>query len=246
MYGSYLWRLKSIHFASAVMAHRTCPTHEQIAAYLEDALDVLSAERLAAHVETCPDCQAMLATMCEFDDTLLAQLRVPAAESPYVHESACDRAVRRAAAEGSGPAGVEERADQGLHQLPAVLAQLREYDIVGDVKAGGMGCVYRAVHTRLGRTVAIKLLLKHRMSDPKAVARFEREMKLVGGLCHPNIVQAYDAREIDGVPLLVMEFLEGMNLSDVLHSLNALPVADACELARQAAMGLSYAHQQKL
>ena len=71
-------------------------------------------------------------------------------------------------------------------------------------------------------------------------------MKAIGRLDHPHIVHAYDAREIDGKPVLVMEFVEGMDLSRVLQSLGRVKLADACELVRQAALGLAYAHENGL
>ena len=168
--------------------------------------------------KTCQECQATLQTLCEFDDTLLEQLRSPVGRLA-VRARIPLRAGRGAAAAEASRSVTASDADAGVpDELPAVLAQLREYQVLGFVKEGGMGSVYRAFQTRLGRTVAIKLLLKQRMSDPKARARFEREIQLVGRLRHPNIVQAYDAREIDGTLLLVMEFLEGLNLGDVLRN----------------------------
>ena len=68
-----------------------------------------------------------------------------------------------------------------------------------------------AVQVKLGKTVALKVLSPGSTQDPRALARFEREMKAVGRLNHPNIVQALDAREIEGTPILVMEYVEGMD-----------------------------------
>ena len=91
--------------------------------------------------------------------------------------------------------------------------RLGEYQLIAQLGEGGMGRVYKARHTRLDRIVALKVLPRGRIADPRAVARFEREMKAVGRLDHPNIVQAYDAREIDGTPVLVMEFVDGLDLA---------------------------------
>ena len=76
--------------------------------------------------------------------------------------------------------------------------QLREYRLLGKLGEGGMGDVYRAVHTRLDRVVALKVLAPHRTADPAAVVRFRREMKAVGQLGHPHIVQATAAGDPDG------------------------------------------------
>ena len=86
-----------------------------------------------------------------------------------------------------------------------------------------MGTVYKALHTKLGREVAIKVLPKSRLRDGNVKARFEREMRAIGALEHRNIVQAFDAREIEGTPVLVMELLDGLDLDT-----GRAPSADPC------------------
>ena len=85
-----------------------------------------------------------------------------------------------------------------------------------EIGQGGMGRVYKALHTKLDRVVAVKVLPRGRADDRQAITRFEREMKAVGQLAHPNIVQAYDAREIDGTPVLIMEYVEGLDLAEIV------------------------------
>lgn len=75
-----------------------------------------------------------------------------------------------------------------------------------------MGKVYKALHTKLGRVVAVKVLSGSRVRDERAIARFHREMKAVGLVNHPNIVQAQDARDVDGINFLVMEYVDGIDL----------------------------------
>ena len=94
--------------------------------------------------------------------------------------------------------------------------------------------------------MALKILAKTREDDADAVARFEREMQASGALEHPNIVVTHDAREIDGRRFLVMELLEGLDLEQVIRRCQPLSVAEACELIRQAALGLQYAHERGL
>ena len=98
---------------------------------------------------------------------------------------------------------------------------LGEYQLLEELGRGGMGRVYKARHTKLDRVVAVKVLPRGRVGDRQAIARFEREMKAVGQLAHPNIVQAYDAREIDDVPVLIMEFVDGLDLAEIVHRLAA-------------------------
>ena len=109
-----------------------------------------------------------------------------------------------------------------------------------------MGAVYKAFHTKLKRIVAVKLLPEYRQRSPEAVARFHREMEAVGRVDHPNIVRAHDAGEADGQFFLVMEFIEGVTLSSLVRRVGPLDVANACDIVRQAAVGLQHAHEHGL
>jgi serine/threonine protein kinase/Tol biopolymer transport system component len=124
--------------------------------------------------------------------------------------------------------------------------QLGEYQLLEKLGAGGMGTVYKARHTELDRFVAIKILRPGQLDHGEAAARFRREIKLAGRLDHPNIVRAHDARCIGDTQFLVMEYVDGLDLETLATQLGTLPVADACELARQAAVGLQCAHEQAL
>lgn len=124
--------------------------------------------------------------------------------------------------------------------------QLGEYRLIERIGSGGMGTVYKALHKRLDRIVAIKVLPHWRADDSRAVERFEREMKAIGRLDHPHVVRAYDARKIDGRLILIMEYVEGLDLAKIGRRLGRLDVADACELARQAALGLQVAYEHGL
>jgi hypothetical protein len=107
-----------------------------------------------------------------------------------------------------------------------------------------MGVVYRAEHRVMGRVVALKVLSTGVTANPTAVDRFRREVRLASRLNHPHIVTAYDADEAGGLHFLVMEFVEGASLAQVVWDRGPLPVAMACECARQAALGLQHAHDR--
>lgn len=126
---------------------------------------------------------------------------------------------------------------------PSQLGQYRLRDRLGQ---GGMGAVYRAEHLHLKRDVAIKVLSPGQASDPRAAARFQLEMEVVGRIDHPNVVRATDAGEASGVHYLVMELIDGVDLARLLGGGGPLPVAEACEVARQAAVGLQAAHDHGL
>src|SRR6202047_5106961 len=94
--------------------------------------------------------------------------------------------------------------------------RLGPYEILSPLGAGGMGEVYRARDTRLGRDVAVKVLPSHLSENPELKQRFEREAKAISQLTHPHICTLYDVGSQDGVEYLVMELLEGETLADRL------------------------------
>ena len=120
--------------------------------------------------------------------------------------------------------------------------RLGPYEIVVQLGAGGMGEVYRARDTRLGRAVAVKVLPPHR-SDPAARERFEREARAIAALNHPNICQLYDVGTQDGVDFLVLEYLEGETLADRLAK-GALPPAALLRCALDIIEALDAAHRR--
>ena len=120
---------------------------------------------------------------------------------------------------------------------------LGSYEVVGALGAGGMGEVYRARDTKLDRDVAIKILPESFAVDADRVARFTREAKTLASLNHPNIAAIYGIEEQDGVRALVMELVDGEDLSQVI-SRGPLPLADALPVAKQIAEALEAAHEQ--
>ena len=120
--------------------------------------------------------------------------------------------------------------------------KLGPYEIQSPLGAGGMGEVYRALDTRLDRTVAIKVLASHLSSDPELKTRFEREARAISALQHPHICTLYDVGYQDGVDYLVMEFLEGETLQRRLLR-GALPLKEALEYGIEIAEALDRAHR---
>jgi Tol biopolymer transport system component len=119
--------------------------------------------------------------------------------------------------------------------------KLGPYEIQAALGAGGMGEVYRARDTRLGRDVAIKVLPSHLSSDPDLKARFEREAKAISALSHPHICHLYDIGSQDGTDFLVMELLEGETLADRLPK-GPLPLKLALQYGLEIAEALEKAH----
>jgi serine/threonine protein kinase len=121
-----------------------------------------------------------------------------------------------------------------------------ELRLEAQVAKGGFGAVYRAEHRRMRRTVALKFLDTLLARRPEAVALFEQEMISVGGLDHPGIVRAHDAGERDGHWYIIMELVEGMDCGSLVRKHGTLPVAESCEIIRQAAVALHHAHGKGL
>jgi serine/threonine protein kinase/formylglycine-generating enzyme required for sulfatase activity len=119
-----------------------------------------------------------------------------------------------------------------------------EYVVVDKIGKGGMGVVLKAHHRRMDRDVAVKVLPAKMMQDEDAEARFYREVQAAAKLTHPNVVHAYDAGEHDGLHYLIMEYVEGRDLAEIVHEHGPLPVEQAVECVRQAAQGLQYAHEE--
>src|SRR5437762_12711988 len=120
---------------------------------------------------------------------------------------------------------------------------LGPYEILAQIGAGGMGEVYRARDTKLNRDVAIKVLPEVFASDPDRLARFTREVQTLASLNHPNIAAIYGIEESGGVRALVMELVEGEDLSQCIAR-GAIPLDDALPIAKQIAEALEAAHEQ--
>ncbi len=120
--------------------------------------------------------------------------------------------------------------------------KLGPYEIIAPLGAGGMGEVYRALDTRLDRTVAIKILPPHLSDDAMRRQRFEREAKAVSSLNHPHICTLYDVGRQDGVDFIVMEYVEGVTLAARLEK-GPLPTVEVLEYGIQLASALDKAHR---
>lgn len=243
----------------------TCPTTDELKQYLAGWSDETQAEQLERHLQLCPVCEAAIGQMETRPDTLLQSLQstVAAPVASPVARSVSDRDSAAPDSEASSPpendspinaalakakqlmdAPVETAADKARTAWQPMQRELGMYELLKPLGRGGMGAVYLATHKQLKKQVAIKLLPILSSEDSDVRARFDREIRVVGKLNHPSIVTATDAGEIDGTQFLVMEYVPGLDLSRLARLMGRLPVADACELIRQAALGLSCAHAE--
>jgi len=223
-----------------------CPSNDDLSNYLLGKLPHELSSRVDEHLEVCQQCLAQLETCETGGDTFLAALAMPVAGEPFLAEEECADALSRVVAIGHEPSFATKQRIESPNLQNEELGEIGPYRLLVKLGAGGMGTVYKALHTKLKRVVAIKVLPTDRIMDTQAVSRFEREMEAVGQLSHPNIVQAHDAGEHDGRHFLVMEHIDGTDLSDLVQQHGPLPVADACEIVRLSAIGLQHAHENGL
>jgi serine/threonine protein kinase len=119
---------------------------------------------------------------------------------------------------------------------------LGNYAILEKLGQGGMGAVFKARHTRMGRTVCLKVVNSAGRQSPAVIERFRQEARTLAALSHPNIVVAHDANEAKGIPYLVMEYVDGEDMAKRVRNDGPLSAADALQVVMQTAAALQYAH----
>jgi predicted Ser/Thr protein kinase len=142
-----------------------------------------------------------------------------------------------------------EKSQADRTPAPATVSESRDfsgtdlggYRLVRKIAEGGMGVVYEAIQLNLSRKVALKILNEELAARPEFLQRFEREAKAAAALNHPNVVQVHDFGEAQGWRYLIMEYVEGQDLSDYTEECGKLPVLDALEIIEQAAQALKAA-----
>ncbi|MCA9176198.1 MAG: serine/threonine protein kinase [Planctomycetales bacterium] len=205
------------------------PTREELSAYSLGQLPPDRAVAIDGHISECQPCCETIVGISSAD-TFVGLLKA----ARQLPDQTVDRTVENGAADNSS----------SHEEVAAQLADHPRYEVLELVGKGGMGDVYRARHRLMDRTVALKIIKPELMRKADAVDRFHREVKAAAKLTHPNIVTAFDAEQAGDVHFLVMEYVDGVDLAHVAHERGALPVAEACEFIRQAAIGLQHAHEQ--
>ena len=187
-------------------------------------------------------------SLAKFRDTLLASGLMTAAEfnafvrsippevDQYDPEAVAREFIRQGRLTAFQATAVYQGKSKGL--------VFGEYLVLDKLGAGGMGRVFKAVHRRMQRVVALKVLPRASLESKSAVERFEREVRAAAKLLHPNIVAAHDAGVHDSIHFLVTEFVEGPDLARAVKDKGRLPIPLAIDYTLQAARGLKYAHSR--
>jgi len=248
------------------------PDPARLAAFGQGALDRGEMAEVESHLAACESCCELLSTLPddEFVDRLRASQKLPgwatafwsdasvAATTQVASEatgfevpssfvlSDSKRSSKMVATIGtSGPSAPSTRELPLEQELSPELLNHPRYEIVRRLGAGGMGSVYLAHHRVMDRPVALKVIRGDLLDNAALVERFRREVKSAAHLAlHPNIVAAYDAEQAGDSHFLVMEFVDGINLGDLVKSRGPLPYEAACDAIKQAAEGLEHAHQR--
>src|SRR6056297_2387302 len=165
-----------------MMTATSCPSAEQLREFSLGRLPEPQSDELFEHLRNCETCKSELETVSDEEDSLIASLRSSDPFAGVANEPNCQIAVAKAL--GALAAVAESPSMAEFSSLPE---KIGEYELVRPLGHGGMGRVYLARHTKLGREVALKVLATHRLADPQMCRRFEAEMRAVGQLSHPNI-----------------------------------------------------------
>ncbi|MAG93806.1 MAG: hypothetical protein CMJ48_08670 [Planctomycetaceae bacterium] len=229
-----------------------CPLFQQLDSLAGGTLAGDELESVLEAVERCETCRAEYETQCD-GSPLQQSAQVRGSASGVLAEEESGRPIAKdrqtAALSDGSKTGVAIDSDATV-QMPVPEDRPPEtigtYQITGVLGKGGMGTVYKAVHPQLEKTVAIKLIGADCITNTNAVARFQREMRVVGRLDHPNIIRATDAGTAEGRQYLVMEFVDGSDLKEIVDRHGPLPINDACDIIYQTAIGLHHAHENAL
>jgi len=209
----------------------THPTAQALALFGHGKLSEAQSATVAAHLETCADCRNAIAGLPA--DSFLGKVRAanPGAAPPPP---------------GGTPSvlGLPMVPPAPLANVPPELANHPKFRIVRELGRGGMGVIYLAEHRGLEKLVALKVISPAVLDNPDALARFHAEVKAAGKLDHQNIARAHDADQAGDLHFIVMEYVEGLSLAQVVERKGPLPVAHACHYARQAALGLQHASEK--
>ncbi len=212
----------------------TCPPRDRLLAYVRGRLDRALHEAVDAHLDDCSACRTSVETLDGETPAPLDGLLTPAQDA-VIDDPAYRRLVDRVKAIVPGSSPPQET-------VWAVGSVLGNYELLVPIGAGGMGRVYKARHRRMNRIVALKVLAPELLHSADARVRFQREVEAAARVTSPHVVAAYDADEANGRDFLVMEFVEGDNLSDLVKREGPLSEKRALEYTLQAARGLIHAH----
>jgi predicted Ser/Thr protein kinase len=220
------------------------PDPQELGAFLQGRLSEEGSALIEAHLLTCDACTLSLEGQPQDALLRLARRLGCPGDSSLPPLGAATLAAAPDSTVSHAPPGAGSGDPGG--DVPALLAGNPRYRVLRLLGQGGMGAVYLAEHRVMQRLVALKVIKQVYTADPAAVERFQREARAAAQLQHPNIVTAHDADQAGETHFLIMEHVEGVSLARLVKEKGPLPVVQACDDARQAALGLQHAHARGL
>ena len=194
---------------------------------MDGGLSAEDREVVERHIESCDECCEAMAKVPL--DTLSARLRDVETETTTDDWSiVTEPGLKKSTSEAA---------------VPTSLTDHPRYRILEPLGRGGMGVVYKAQHRMMDRIVALKVIDGRLIQNPQAIERFRNEVKAAALLTHANIVRAYDAEQAGDLHFLVMEFVDGISLAELVKRKGPLPAEQACGVVRKVAHGLHHAFQ---
>ena len=241
------------------MVSRDCPSEEQLEGFAVGEIPRSEIETVANHLKTCARCASEMETLDQRSDQLTVRLRRVTDEVQAPQDEEVSR-VEQSAMQLTGEPAKQNPAEQepvpvgaaayrAIRPLGELLQRgdrLGEYMIEGIIDRGGMGVVYKASHkwAQIKTEFALKTILPQYMTDADTIDRFKRGAAAAMALRDDRIAHVDFAGEDRGRHFLVMEYVGGSDLTKILQRFGPLQIPDACEVIRQAALALDYAHQR--
>ena len=198
------------------MNHDNCPDHAELVAFHLGDLSEEDNQTVGIHLEGCLRCEAALESLDALTDPVLAALQLP----------------KRNARRPSHTRNVNDSRDSApVGHLDTELLALPNYELLCELGRGGMGVVYKARQVKLNRLVALKMLGTTLAVEPETLFRFQLEGEAIARLQHPNLVQIFEVGNIEGMPFLAMELVDGGSLEERLDGSPQSP-APGCRTGR--------------
>ncbi len=199
-----------------------CPAAEVLSSFVAGKMNQDSARQIAEHVSTCNSCRQTLESL----------------------STGSNDSIGPTASEPTRNTGLPDPESDATVSLPS--RSLGSYELLEIIGEGGMGRVYKARHQSLQKIVALKTLTGKIGNSEQAISRFYREMQAIAKLDHPHIVRATDGGLVDDTHFLVMDYIDGKNLSQLVREKGPMAIPSACRVIRKVAEGMHYAHEQGL
>lgn len=243
---------------------------ELLQAYGLGKVDGRAAETIASHLETCVECRRLVAEVPA--DRFVSQLQQVGADlyGPTAlsgaNGSSADSAAQADSKSGRSPVGKPPvisgqkaesvvsvvvtpppaPASPSADTIPPALVNSPDYEVIREINRGGMGIVYLVRNRRMDRLEGLKVVNESLLKRKGALDRFEREMRSAARLNHTNIVTAYSSPPLEGLLAFAMEYVDGVDLHQLVRTRGPLPVSNASYYIYQAAQGLQHAHDRKM